>query len=50
MPEAFRKDREASEKEQALKERLDAAVAEERYEDAALLRDEIKAIKDERHG
>lgn len=50
MPEAFRKDREASEKEQALKERLDLAVAEERYEDAALLRDEIKAIKDERHG
>lgn len=50
MPEAFRKDREASEKEQALQSRLDLAVAEERYEDAAKLRDEIKAIKDARHG
>lgn len=50
MPEAFRKDREASEKEQALQSRLDLAVAEERYEDAAQLRDEIKAIKDARHG
>ena len=50
MPEAFRRDREASEKEQALKDRLDAAVADERYEDAALLRDEIKALKEERHG
>lgn len=50
MPEAFRKDREASEKEQALQSRLEAAVAEERYEDAAQLRDEIKAIKDARHG
>lgn len=50
MPEAFRRNREASEKEQALKDRLDAAVADERYEDAALLRDEIKALKEERHG
>ena len=50
MPEAFKRDREASEKEQALKDRLDAAVADERYEDAALLRDEIKALKEERHG
>ena len=50
MPEAFRLDREASEKERALKDRLDAAVADERYEDAALLRDEIKALKEERHG
>ena len=50
MPEAFRKDREASEKDQALQSRLDLAVAGERYEDAAQLRDEIKAIKDARHG
>ena len=50
MPEAFRRNREASEKERALKDRLDAAVADERYEDAALLRDEIKALKEERHG
>ncbi|MDY3118819.1 MAG: UvrB/UvrC motif-containing protein [Peptoniphilus sp.] len=50
VPESFQRDREASEKEAALKDRLDAAVAEERYEDAAQLRDELKALQGERHG
>lgn len=50
MPEAFRKAHEASEKQRDLRKKLDLAVAEERYEDAARFRDELKALKVEDHG
>ena len=44
-PKAFREERALNQKQAELQKELDRAVAEERYEDAALLRDDLKALE-----
>ena len=44
-PKAFREERALNQKQAELKKELDLAVAEERYEDAAVLRDDLKALE-----
>ena len=45
VPERERSRLQATEEVEALQEKLDAAIQEERYEDAARLRDEIQAVR-----
>ena len=44
-PKAFRDERALNRKQVELQRELDRAVAEERYEDAAVLRDDLKALE-----
>lgn len=44
-PKAFREERALNQKQAELQKELDRAVAEERYEDAAVLRDDLKALE-----
>jgi len=46
VPQALRQNKDQSEKLKALQKQLDKAVAEEDYEQAALLRDEIKQARE----
>lgn len=47
VPEAYRQSRDLNEKLKSLKERLDNAVAQEHFEEAAQLRDEINQLKEQ---
>ena len=46
IPHALQQSRDLSEKLKSLQKKLDKAVAEEDFEQAAVVRDEIKTMKD----